>query len=141
MTTTTMDFSAHRARRTTPVAGRRTSRMRMQAAPASWAAPLLWMIVLALFVAGLGAVALLREGVPSGASSTISVRVSPSDTLWSIARANPQPGISTAAAVEAIARVNALSTSSLAPGTVLRVPAPTAAGDALAQARSATVER
>jgi LysM repeat protein len=99
------------------------------------------MIALALFVAGLGAVALLRDGVPSSASTTISVRVSPSDTLWSIAKANPQPGATTAATVEAIARANGLGTSSLAPGTVLRVPASAPVGNALAQAGSSTTGR
>jgi len=136
MTTTTMDFPAPRTGRTVPAAHRRTPRRRVSAAPASWVAPLLWMIALAVFVAGLGAVALLRDGVPSSASTTISIRVSPSDTLWSIAKANPQPGATTAATVEAIARANGLGTSSLAPGTVLRVPASASVGSALAQAGS-----
>jgi Tfp pilus assembly protein FimV len=100
-----------------------------------------WMIALMLLVAGAGAIALLREGVPSGSSTTISVRVSPSDTLWSIARANRLPGASTAATVEAIARANGLADGSLRPGTVLRVPAGQAPPAALAQADNGPASR
>jgi LysM repeat protein len=98
---------------------------------------LAWSIALMLLVAGAGAIALLRESVPSGSSTTISVRVSPSDTLWSIARANPLPGASTAATVEAIARANGLRDGRIRLGTVLRVPAADIPPTALAQAQSA----
>jgi LysM domain. len=141
MTTTAMDLAAVRTGRSIPVAERRRAQRRSHHGAGSWIAPLVWMILLALFVAGLGAVALLRDGVPAGASTTISVRVSPSDTLWSIARANPQPGATTAATVEAIARANALGSSSLTPGTVLRVPASSSGGNALAQAGPSTITR
>ena len=141
MTTTTMQFQGQRIAGASRAAGRRRSVRRPTAHRAPWITPLAWMAVLALFVAGVGAVALLRDGVPSGAPATISVRVAPSDSLWSIARANRLPGASTAATVEAITRANDLRSSSLTPGTVLLVPAYGASGAAFAQANGSAVDR
>lgn len=53
---------------------------------------------------------------------TRQVRVSTSDTLWSIAQSNPVPGQGTAATVEQIRALNGLRTSAVAPGATLRVP-------------------
>lgn len=136
MTTTTMTLQGRRAGRAPESAARNRAARRLSADTARWIVPMLWMIALMLLVAGAGAVALLREGVPSGPSATISVKVSPSDTLWSIARANRLPGASTAATVEAIACANGLADGSLRPGTVLRVPAGETPPAALAQADS-----
>jgi Tfp pilus assembly protein FimV len=134
MTTTTTSIRGHRIGRAPTVADRRGAVRRPVAECASWIVPLMWMTALALLVAGAGAFALLRNGVPSGSSTTISVRVSPSDTLWSIAKANRLPGVSTAATVEAITRANDLSGGSIRPGTVLQVPAAEAPPVAFAQA-------
>jgi Tfp pilus assembly protein FimV len=95
------------------------------------------MVTVAAIVTGLGAFALSREGVPSDASASISVRVSPSDTLWSIAAANRLPGATTAATVDAIARVNGLHDSRIVSGATLKVPTATALGTAFAQADEA----
>jgi len=134
MTTTAMHLAGRRDGRATDAADRRRATSRPIVDLAPWVGPLAWMAIVALIVAGLGVVALLRDGVPSDTSTTISVRVSPSDTLWSIAEANRLPGVSTAATVEAITRTNDLQASSLTPGTVLRVPAQAPVGSALAQA-------
>lgn len=61
-------------------------------------------------------------------STTHVVTVEPADTLWSIARANPVAGVSTARLVEAIRRANDLpSGAALQPGDTLRVPSAEAA--------------
>ena len=134
MTTTTMHLSQQRMRGHIDGAsvGRRSGRPLLDLS--GWVAPLIWMVALATIVSGLGVLALSREGIPSEASATISVRVSPSDTLWSIATANRLPGSTTAATVQAIARVNGLHDSRIVSGTTLRVPSATAPGTAFAQA-------
>jgi LysM domain len=132
MTTTTMHVTSHRIER--DFEPRRARGLRRAAYPHSWVAPLLGMAALAITVFAVGAFGLARAGVPSAPTATIGVRVSPCDTLWSIARANPLPGASTAATVEAIAEANGLSGSSITPGMVLRVPASVAVGTAFAQA-------
>jgi hypothetical protein len=139
--TTTMRLSGPQSGHATSGAGRRRPPRRPLFDLGPWIAPVAWMAVLAIFVAGVGAIALLRDGVPSGAATTIAIRVSPSDTLWSIAKANRLPGASTAATVEAIERANGLTASSLRPGTVLRVPAVVPAGSDLAQAGPGTIAR
>lgn len=108
---------------------------------APWMAPFAWMTVLAIAVAGLGAAAMLRDRVPSTAPATMAVRVAPSDTLWSIARANRLPGASTAATVEAIARINGLRDTAISAGTVLHVPTLDGADAAFALADDSLVTR
>ena len=102
--------------------------------PSRWVAPIAWMATVALIVTGAGVLALSRDDVPSGTPATIAVRVSPADTLWSIAQANRIPGATTAATVEVISRVNALRGRRLVPGSVLRVPVSVASDSALALA-------
>ena len=72
-----------------------------------------------------------RQGsVPSVES--ITVRVSESDTLWEIARNHPVSGLSTAQTVALIRDLNQMSTSAIAAGETLRVPADPAVGTAMA---------
>jgi len=104
-------------------------------------APFPWMTALAITVAMLGTVAILRDGVPSAASATIAVRVAPSDTLWSIAEAHRIPGVSTARTVEAIARINGLSGTLISAGATLRVPAIAVVDSAFAQAEEPSAIR
>lgn len=108
---------------------------------APWIAPIAWMTVLAIAVCGLGAVAMLRDAVPSASPATIAVRVAPSDTLWSIAQANRLPGVSTARTVEAIARINGLKDLAIRAGAVLHIPTIEVTDAAFAQAESAVVTR
>ena len=138
MTTTTMHLSGQRIRSGVASTRRRQTAGRPLVDLAPWIAPMLWMAVVALIVAGTGALALSGDGVPSGASATIAVRVSPADTLWSIAQANRLPGASTAMTVEAISRANALRGRRIQPGTVLRVPVAGVSGSAFAQADGGT---
>ena len=139
MTTTTMYLTSQRIER--DFAPGRARGLRRAARPNSWIAPLLGMTALAITVFAVGASAMALAGVPSTPTTTIGVRVSPSDTLWSIARANPLPGASTAATVEAIAEANGLAGGSIRPGMVLRVPASVAVGTAFAQADTASATR
>jgi len=55
--------------------------------------------------------------------STTQVRVRPTQTLWDLATAHPVPGLTTAQTVEHIKRINSLSTSQLAAGQTIQVPA------------------
>ena len=130
MTTTTMQLSGQRR-----VSGRPRGR-RPGTPRRTWVAPVVRMAVLALVFALIGAAALTRHSVPSTASTT-TVRVSPSDTLWSIARANRLAGASTAETVQAIARANGLRGAPITPGTVLQVPRADTAPATLAQADGA----
>jgi hypothetical protein len=133
MTTTTMHLSQHGIRVGAAQHRRRPVNYPMPGL-APWVGPFVWMAALALIVAGAGALALAHAGVPSGTFATIAVRVSPSDTLWSIAQANRLPGTTTAATVEIISGVNGLHDRHIVPGTVLRVPAIEAPEAASAQA-------
>jgi hypothetical protein len=54
---------------------------------------------------------------------TSSVLTSRGDTLWTIARAHPVPGLTTAESVEVIATLNDLETANVQAGTSVRVPA------------------
>jgi LysM repeat protein len=76
-------------------------------------------VIAALLLAGAVAV---RPHAPA-ASSTQAVQVQAGETLWSIARAHPVPGLSTAQAVETIARDNGLADAHLSAGQTLVVPA------------------
>jgi hypothetical protein len=60
---------------------------------------------------------------------TRSVRVVPGETLWSIARSNPTPGLSTAESVRVLAEINGLEDATVVAGAVLQVPAGDAAFD------------
>jgi hypothetical protein len=141
MTTTTMLSADHSARRGGARGNPRRTVRRPVVDLAPWIAPVLWMAALAVFVTGVGAVALMRDGVPSGTPATMSVKVSPSDTLWSIAEANRIPGTSTAATIETITRVNGLRGGALKPGSILRVPAANGGGSAFAQVDSGDAAR
>jgi Tfp pilus assembly protein FimV len=97
-------------------------------------APLLWMLVLAASIICIGALPGAGEGSPAGRTAPVSIQVSPSDTLWSIADSHRLPGTTTAQMVAIIADANSLSRSGLRPGTVLRVPAQATSESAYAQA-------
>ena len=56
-------------------------------------------------------------------TGTHLVRVGVDETLWSLAESNSVPGQDTAATVDQIRVLNSLSTSALAQGATLRVPA------------------
>lgn len=96
-------------------------------------APVLWMAALALFIIAVGVLPAVGDPVPSGSTATIAVRVSPSDSLWSIAAAHRLPGMSTAQMVGLIKQQNALSGGALEAGAVLQVPGEQAPGVAYAQ--------
>ena len=64
--------------------------------------------------------------------STTRVRIGVGDTLWGIAQQNRITGLSTAQTADFIARLNGLDTSTLAPGSELKIPAPAASSKHLA---------
>lgn len=98
-------------------------------------APVIWMAVLALFIVAVGVLPAVGDPVPSRPTATIQVRVSPTDTLWTIAAANRLPGLTTAQMVDVIREANQLPAGALGAGAVLRVPAARSdAGIAYAQA-------
>ncbi|MHC8507033.1 LysM peptidoglycan-binding domain-containing protein [Pseudonocardia bannensis] len=76
-------------------------------------------------VVGLGSVAeaaggaTARSAVPA---ATAEVTVRTGDTMWDVARRSA-PGVDVSAVVERIVADNGLSTVSLRPGQILRVPA------------------
>lgn len=81
------------------------------------------MAVLALFIVAVGVLPAVGDPVPSRPTATIQVRVSPTDTLWTIAAANRLPGLTTAQMVDVIREANQLPAGALGAGAVLRVPA------------------
>jgi Tfp pilus assembly protein FimV len=86
-------------------------------------APILWALALAVFLICVGMLPTAEGRVPSGQTTTIAVRVSQADTLWSIAAAHRLPGVSTSEMVELISTANSLQSSAIRAGAVLRVPA------------------
>ena len=64
-------------------------------------------------------------------ATTGAVKVSPGESLWSIAAANPVEGLTTPETVEVIRRSNHLTSDAITTGSVLRVPATSASGVAL----------
>jgi spore germination protein YaaH len=92
------------------------------------------MAVLAAFLITVGLLPTAQDRVPSGQTSTIAVRVSQADTLWSIAAAHRLPGVSTARMVELISEASALTPGAVRAGAVVRVPVEPAADTSYAQA-------
>ncbi|MBE0476731.1 MAG: LysM peptidoglycan-binding domain-containing protein [Coriobacteriia bacterium] len=80
--------------------------------------------ILSAAVLAVGAAAVRPVGAPAATAPTTTVRVAPSDTLWSIAKAHPLPGASTARTVAAIRAVNGMRGSDLVVGQVIEVPEP-----------------
>jgi LysM domain len=124
---------------TTPAGTRAGSRRLLTARRArcsvrALAGPASWTIALALAIVVLGVAPTLLSGAPARPLTAISVRVGPSDTLWTIAAAHRMPGLSTAATVEEIRRANALTASNLSAGAILRVPSVQSAESAVAAA-------
>jgi Tfp pilus assembly protein FimV len=105
------------------------------------AGPIAWTIALTIAIVVLGVVPTLLSGAPSRPLAATSVRVGPSDTLWTIAAAHRLSGVSTAAMVEEIRRANGLTASNLSAGAVLRVPSAQAADNAYAAAGAETTVR
>jgi len=102
-------------------AGRRRPVSRRRGKPESILAPLLVFAVTASVLIAVAAAPTAADRYPELGSRR--VRVSASDTLWSIARANPVDGLTTAQAVAAIRRLNRLDTGlPLQPGAVIAVP-------------------
>jgi len=66
---------------------------------------------------------LSRHAVSGPPADTAKVLVHEGDTLWSVALANPVPGLGTAEAVEYIASVNGVQSARLSVGTSILVPA------------------
>jgi LysM repeat protein len=96
--------------------------------------PVLWAILLALALSAVGVLPTLGNRGTAGASRLGTVRVAPTDSLWSIAAAHPESGLSTAAVADRIARLNSLKGPRLQPGQRLIVPLAEGAGSAVAQA-------
>lgn len=90
-------------------------------------------VVAALIVAVIFAAAVSGHRSGGRAAATQIVKIDAGDSLWSIAAAHPVPGLSTAQTVELIKRSNQLSGSSVAEGTLLRVPSDRPSSVALAR--------
>lgn len=80
------------------------------------------------YTIAMAAVALLIVGaLLSGHSATPkfethSIKVKAGDTLWSVARSHPIPGLGTAQTVEAIADLNGVTEGDIQAGSTLIVP-------------------
>jgi len=69
------------------------------------------------------AIPLLSRGSDApNSSGTASVLVSQGDTLWSLARSNPVPGLSTEENAERIAAMNGIQSGRLPVGSAIEVP-------------------
>lgn len=123
--------------------GRETARRRIAARPrrasratSPWLGPIAGALVILSAMALVGALPTARElaAVPTAAAST--VRVAPSDTLWSIAKAHPVTGLTTSEAVERIMRLNGLTDATLHAGAMIVVPTEGVPSTAYAQSTS-----
>ena len=76
-------------------------------------------VLLLLLILGVLATA---SGPQSHVSNVRTIRVEPGQTMWSIARSNPVPGLTTQQTVELIARTNNLECGAVAAQTSLKVP-------------------
>jgi len=65
---------------------------------------------------------LSRHTKTGDSHETTRVLIQPGDTLWSIARSNPLPGLSTAQAVEHIAAVNGIESAQIPVGSAIEIP-------------------
>ncbi len=101
-------------------------------------APVFWMTALAAFIVIMGVLPAAGDPVPSSTSASITVRVSPADTLWSIAADHRLPGVSTAQMVRIIVQANTLRGTGLHAGAVILVPSPETPGSAYAQVTGAS---
>lgn len=89
------------------------------------AGPLAVALAVAVTIGAAGALPNLLDRAAQGASSpaaSLTIHVRPTDTLWSIARANRLPGATVAQTVDEIRRVNGLASAAIAPGSTLHVP-------------------
>jgi Tfp pilus assembly protein FimV len=128
-----MDMSTVRTDR--PTTRGSVQPIRQPRRPGSPVAPVFWMTVLAIFVVLVGVAPAAGDPVPSGATAAITVRVSASDTLWTIAAAHRLPGLTTAQMVAVISEINS-ATGEITPGTALKVPVDDGAFAAYAQAET-----
>jgi hypothetical protein len=97
----------------------------VQAQDRTGPAPLLVFLLVVAALLAASALPDLAGNHSRSTTTTATVQVGATDTLWSIARANPVPGVPTARAVEAIRDLNGLASDAhLQPGTVVQVPAP-----------------
>jgi nucleoid-associated protein YgaU len=78
-----------------------------------------WLLVSALIV--LASLALARVALGGTAPATVTVVVQPGDSLWSIAAAR-YPGADTRERVDAIERLNGLSSPVIVAGETLQLP-------------------
>lgn len=92
------------------------------------------MILLAAIIIGVGLLPTVEGRLPSAQTSTIAVRVSQADTLWSIAASHRLPGVSTSQMVRIITEANSLSQGGIRAGSVLNVPVVPLDSSAYAQA-------
>jgi Tfp pilus assembly protein FimV len=96
-------------------------------------APVLAVVVTIAVLVGAGSLPTPAD-LGSTFASTTRVRVSASDTIWSLASAHRPPGMSTARAVAAVRRLNGLGPRDvLRPGQVIIAPS---AGVAVSQLAS-----
>ncbi|MDO8915246.1 MAG: LysM domain-containing protein [Coriobacteriia bacterium] len=90
--------------------------------PESVLAPF-WVFAIVLALLVVAAALPTASGSVRAASATHRVRIAASDTLWSVAAANPVAGLTTAESVAVIRRLNGLEDSALLqPGAVITVP-------------------
>jgi hypothetical protein len=90
--------------------------------PESILAPF-WVFAIVLALLVIAAALPTASGSTRVASATHRVRIAESDTLWSVAAANPVAGLTTAESVAVIRRLNGLEDSVLLqPGAVITVP-------------------
>jgi hypothetical protein len=100
--------------------------------PESVLAPF-WVFAAVLALLVVAAALPVASGRANGATDTRRVRVTASDTLWSIAAANPVAGLSTAESVAVMRRLNGLEARvSLQPGAVITVPCTAVSGSGMA---------
>ena len=101
----------------------RTSASRSTSGPRTQRVSAVEMVTLVVIAALLVVGVLATRPQPVATASTGMIRVEAGDTLWSIAKSHPVPGLSTAQAVELIAANNHVPNGPLSVGSSLEVPA------------------
>lgn len=123
--------SRNAARRRTTARPRRAAR-----STSPWLGPIAGALVVLSAMVLVGGLPTARELAAVQPAAASSVRVAPSDTLWSIAKAHRVPGMTTAETVERIMRLNGLTDATLQAGVLIAVPTEVAPGNAYAQSGS-----
>lgn len=101
-----------------------------------WTGPIAGALALLSLMAFVGVMPTATELAATPTAAASSIRVAPSDSLWSIAQAHRIPGTTTAETVERIMSLNGLKDATLQPGEIISIPTDELPSTAFAQSET-----